>query len=57
MIDKFFEWEHRMFTAPYKWLIKKGYVVAKKIFLSMEDLYEKKILDDYKGNPNWAGDD
>ena len=57
MIDKFFEWEHKIFSAPYKWLIKKGYIVAKKIFLSMEDLYEKKIFDEYKGNPNWAGDD
>ena len=57
MIEKFFKWEQKIFTAPYKWLIKKGYIVSKKIFLSMEDLYEKKIFDEYKGNPNWAGDD
>ena len=57
MIDKFLEWEDRFFTAPYKWLITKGYIVAKKIYLSMDDLYQTKILDEYRGNPNWAGDD
>lgn len=57
MKDKFLYWEDRIFTAPYKWLITKGYIVAKKIYLSMEDLYEKKISDEYRGNPNWAGDD
>ena len=57
MKDKFLEWEDRIFTAPYRWLIAKGYVVAKKIYLTMDDLYQAKILDDYRGNPNWAGDD
>tara|TARA_B100000212_G_C27358331_1_gene526935 strand:- start:1117 stop:1290 length:174 start_codon:yes stop_codon:yes gene_type:complete len=57
MKDKFLEWEDRIFTAPYKWLITKGYIAAKKIYLSMEDLYERTIYDEYRGNPNWAGDD
>lgn len=57
MKNKFLEWEDRFFTAPYKWLITKGYIVAKKIYLSMDDLYQTKILDEYRGNPNWAGDD
>ena len=57
MKDKFLKWEDKIFTAPYKWLITKGYIVSKKIYLSMEYLYEKNIYDEYKGNPNWAGDD
>ena len=40
MKDKFLEWEDKIFTAPYKWLVTKGYVAAKKIYLSMEDLYD-----------------
>ena len=55
--DKFLYWEDRIFTAPYRWLITKGYIVAKKIYLSMEDLYQAKIYEDYKGNPNFPGDD
>ena len=27
MKDKFLEWEERVFTAPYRWLVKKGIVV------------------------------
>ena len=57
MKDKFLYWEDRIFTAPYRWLITKGYIVAKKIYLSMEDLYQAKIYEDYKGNPNFPGDD
>ena len=57
MIDKLKQLEQRLFTAPYRWLITKGYIVAKKIYLTMDDLYQAKILDDYRGNPNWAGDD
>lgn len=56
MKDKFLEWENKIFTAPYKWLLTKGYIVAKKIYLTMEDLYESNI-DDYRGNPNWSSDD
>ena len=58
---KFLQFEKRMFSAPYKWLLKKGIIaigtIAKRIYLSMDDLYEDKFLDEYKGNPNWAGDD
>lgn len=51
------ELEDRLFTAPYKWLLTKGYIAAKKLYLSMEDLYGRTIYDEYRGNPNWAGDD
>jgi hypothetical protein len=57
MWNKFLQWEEKVFTSPYKWFIKKGYIVAKKIYLTMDDLYKSKILDEYRGNPNWAGDD
>ena len=57
LIERLKEIEERAFTAPYKWLITKGYIVVKKIYLSMDDLYQTKILDEYRGNPNWAGDD
>jgi len=58
MWEKFLKWEQKVFSAPYKWLITKGYIAIKKVYLSMEDLYEKTIYDEqYKGNPNWAGDD
>lgn len=57
MKDKFLEWEDRIFSAPYKWLIRKGLVVAEKVYLTMTDLYEKNFLEEYRGNPNWAGDD
>ena len=33
MKDKNLEWEDKIFTAPYKWLVTKGYVAAKKIYL------------------------
>ena len=58
---KFLNLEKRAFSAPYKWLLKKGIIaigtIAKRIYLSMDDLYEENFLDEYKGNPNWAGDD
>ena len=57
MLERFKEIENRVFSAPYKWLIKKGYIVARKIYLTMDDLYQTKVLDAYRGNPNWAGDD
>ena len=53
--------ENKVFSAPYKWLLKKGIIaisaIAKKVYLSMDDLYEEKFLDEYKGNPNFPGDD
>lgn len=58
---KFLQFERRVFSAPYRWLLKKGIIaigtIAKRIYLSMDDLYEDKFLDEYKGNPNCAGDD
>ena len=52
------KWERqkRKEGFPEEWLIKKGYIVARKLYLTMDDLYQD-ILDEYKGNPNWAGDD
>tara|TARA_Y100000996_G_C22303805_1_gene553276 strand:+ start:527 stop:700 length:174 start_codon:yes stop_codon:yes gene_type:complete len=57
MWNKFLNWEKKVFSAPYIWLIKKGLVVAEKVYLTMTDLYDKNFIDEYKGNPNWPGDD
>ena len=61
MKDKFLEWEERVFTAPYKWLVKKGIVVmlevSERIYMTMEDLYESRYEEPYRGNPNFPGDD
>ena len=57
MIKKLKELEEKIFTAPYKWLIKKGYIAAERIYLTMSDLYDKNITKEYRGNPNWSGDD
>ena len=61
MWKKFLEFENKVFTAPYKWFVKKGIVVilevSTKIYMTMEDLYESRYDEPYNGNPNWAGDD
>ena len=57
MINKIKELEQKIFTAPYQWLLRKGYIVVEKIYLSLADLYDKNIIKEYRGNPNWAGDD
>jgi|TARA_E500000318_G_scaffold94730_1_gene94197 hypothetical protein len=57
MVNKLKKLEQKIFTAPYRWLIKKGYIVAERVYLTMSDLYDKNITEHYKGNPNWAGDD
>ena len=57
MIKKLKELETKIFTAPYKWFIKKGFIAAEKIYLTMSDLYDKNVGKDYRGNPNWSGDD
>ena len=53
--------ENKLFTAPYRWLLKKGLItvmdISEKIYLTMADLYDKRFFDEYRGNPNWAGDD
>ena len=61
MIDKFKELENKLFTAPYRWLLKKGLItvmdISERVYLTMADLYDKRFFDEYRGNPNWAGDD
>ena len=61
MWKKFLEIEHKIFSAPYKWLVKKGIVVmlevSEKIYMTMEDLYESRYEEPYRGNPNFPGDD
>ena len=58
---KFLQFEKRVFSATYKWILKKGIIaigkIEKRIQISMDDLYEDKFLDEYKGKTNWAGDD
>ena len=61
MWEKFKKVEDKLFTAPYRWLLKKGLItvmdISEKIYLTMSDLYDKRFFDEYRGNPNWAGDD
>ncbi len=61
MWKKFLEIEDKIFSAPYKWLVKKGIVVmlevTEKIYMTMEDLYESRYEEPYRGNPNFPGDD
>tara|TARA_B100001939_G_C16816964_1_gene562589 strand:- start:40 stop:225 length:186 start_codon:yes stop_codon:yes gene_type:complete len=61
MWKKLLELENKLFTAPYRWLLKKGLItvmnISENIYLTMADLYDKRFFDEYKGNPNWAGDD
>ena len=61
MWEKFKKVEDKLFTAPYRWLLKKGLItvmdISEKIYLTMADLYDKRFFDEYRGNPNWAGDE
>ena len=61
MWKKFLRLEDKVFSAPYKWFVKKGIITvietSKKVYMTMEDLYESLYDEEYKGNPNWAGDD
>ena len=61
MWKKFLEIEDKIFSAPYKWLVRKGIVVmlevSEKIYMTMEDLYESRYEEPYRGNPNFPGDD
>ena len=61
MFKKLMELEQKLFSAPYKWLIKKGIVTvlatSKRINQTLEDLYENKYEEPYGGNPNFPGDD
>ena len=46
MFKKLLELEKRLFSAPYRWLIKKGIVTilvaSKKIYRTAEDFYESR---------------
>ena len=57
MWKKFLEIEDKIFSAPYKWLVKKGIVVmlevSERIYMTMEDLYESRYEEPYRGNPNF----
>ena len=61
MWKKFLEIEDKIFSAPYKWLVRKGIVVmlevTERIYMTMEDLYESRYEEPYRGNPNFPGDD
>jgi|TARA_B100000519_G_scaffold18128_1_gene13206 hypothetical protein len=61
MLEKLINLEKKIFSTPYKWLLKKGIIqvinTSKKIERTMEDLYESLYDEPYAGNPNWAGDD
>ena len=61
IVEKFKEIEEKVFTAPYKWFVKKGIVtvleVSERIYMTMEDLYESRYDEPYRGNPNFPGDD
>ena len=61
MWKKFLKFEDKVFSAPYKWLVKKGIVVmmeiTEKIYMTMAALYESRYEDPYRGNPNFPGDD
>ena len=57
MFKKLIELEKRLFSAPYKWLVKKGIITvlktSKKIYRTVEDLYESRYDEPYAGNPNF----
>ena len=61
MFKKLLELEQKIFSAPYKWLVKKGIetvlATSKRIDQTLEDLYENKYEEPYGGNPNFPGDD
>ena len=61
MFKKLIELEKKIFSAPYKWLVKKGIVTvlvtSKRIYRTVEDLYESRDDEPYGGNPNFPGDD
>ena len=61
MWKKFLKFEDKVFSAPYKWLVKKGIVVmmeiTEKIYMTMEALYESRYEEPYRRNPNFPGDD
>ena len=61
MWKKFLKCEDKVFSAPYKWLVRKGIVVmrevSERVYMTMEDLYDSRYEEPYRGNPNVPGDD
>ena len=56
MFKKLFEIEKRLFSAPYRWLVKKGLVTilktSKKIYRTAEDFYESRYDGPFDESPN-----
>ena len=56
MFKKFLELEKRLFSAPYRWLVKKGIitllVASKKIYRTAEDFYESRYDEPFDESPN-----
>ena len=56
MFKKLIELEKKIFSAPYKWLIKKGVVTilvaSKKIYITAEDFYESRYDEPFDQSPN-----
>ena len=56
MFKKLLELEKRLFSAPYRWLVKKGIVTilvaSKKIYRTAEDFYERRYEEPFDESPN-----
>ena len=56
MFKKLLELEKRLFSAPYRWLVKKGIVTilvaSKKIYRTAEDFYESRYDEPFDQSPN-----
>ena len=56
MWKKFLKFEDKVFSAPYKWLVKKGIVTilvtSKKIYRTAEDFYESRYDEPFDESPN-----
>ena len=58
MFKKLAEIEKRVFSAPYRWLVKKGLVTilktSKKIYRTAEDFYESTYDGPFDESPNFS---
>ena len=56
MFKKLIELEKKIFSAPYKCLVKKGVVTilvtSKKIYRTAEDFYESRYDEPFDQSPN-----
>ena len=56
MFKKLAEIEKRLFSAPYRWRVKKGLVTilktSKKIYRTAEDFYESRYDGPFDESPN-----